>query len=656
MSVFYFTLSNLRLPPLLEGFFDSLTLAVLLTPVLYCLFYRPLSSQITRYKQALETIQGLKTGYGVIVRTAMDGFWLIDIQGRILEVNDSYCSLIGYSRQELLTMSISEVEAREKSEDTQRHIQRIIESGSDRFETKHRCKNGRIIDFEVSVNYLAVADGRLFAFLHDITERKKRQRELEETNALNSSLIQTIPFGMDIVDTEGNILYLNPRLEAVFGKEAIGKKCWEFYRDDKQQCDNCPLRGGIVLGKTATIEVSGAFGGRTFQISHTGMNYQGKIAILEIFQDITAHKQDQIRLEKLAVAVRQSADMVVITNKDGRIEYVNPAFEAQTGYKAEEAVGQTPRILKSGQQDRGFYDKLWQTILAGEVFRGVLVNKKKDGQLYYSEKTITPLKDNQGRITNFISSDKDITTRKLAEEELYKLYRELIKLDQLKLEFINTSSHELRTPIAIVRESISQIVEGLHGDLKPEQKYFLDKSFKNVNRLIKIVDNIFEISELDSGKVGLENEPLDIAELARVAIAGFDQEIKGSGLEIRENFPRNKVVLDADQKKISRVLTELIKNALKFTEKGYIEIKIEDKDDRVELSVKDSGRGIAEENLPKLFDKFQQFGRNFGPGERGTGLGLAIAKGLIELHKGKIWVESKLGEGSKFTFSLPKGK
>lgn len=656
MWVFYFFLSNLHLPPLWEGFFDSLTLAVLLTPVLYCLFYRPLSSQIARYKQSLETIRKLKTGYGVIVHTAMDGFWLTDIQGRILEVNDSYCSLIGYSRQELLTMPISEFEAQEKPEDTKRHIQRIIESGSDRFESKHRCKDGRIIDLEVSVNYLDVEDGRLFAFLHDITERKKRQRELEETNAFNSSLIQTIPFGMDIVDKEGNILYLNPRLESVFGKEAIGKKCWEFYRDDKLQCDNCPLRGDIVLGETATIEVSGAFGGKTFQISHTGMTYQGKIAILEIFQDITAHKQAQGTLEKLAVAVRQSADIVTITDKDGKIEYTNPAFEAQTGWTLEEARGKTPRILKSGQQDHNFYERLWQAILSGEVFRGILVNKKKDGQLYYSDKTITPIKDNQGRITNFISSDKDITTRKLAEEELLKLNRELLKLDQLKSGFINMSSHELRTPIAIIREGISQMLEGLHGELKPEQKYFLDKSFKNVNRLIKIVDNIFEVSELDSEKAFLEKEFLDMVKLARTAIAGLDQEIKGSGLEIRENFPRNKVELYADQKKIIRVLIELIRNALKFTEKGYVEIKIEDKDDKIEFSVKDSGKGIAEENLPKVFGKFQQFSRDFGPGERGTGLGLAIVRGIIELHKGKIWVESRLGEGSKFTFSLPKEK
>ena len=110
----------------------------------------------------------------------------------------------------------------------------------------------------------------------------------------------------------------------------------------------------------------------------------------------------------------------------------------------------------------------------------------------------------------------------------------------------------------------------------------------------------------------------------------------------------------AEKRRIRQVLVNLISNAVKFSEKGCIEIKIEDKDDGVEFSVKDSGKGIAEENLPKVFAKFQQFDRDFGPGERGAGLGLAIAKGLIELHKGKIWVESRLGEGSKFSFSLPK--
>jgi len=538
MLAFHFFLENFRLSPLVEGLADSLFLVIFLIPPLHFLFYRPVSSQIARYKQALEEIRGLKTGYGLIIRTTMDGFWLTDIEGRILEVNDSYCRLTGYSRQELLTMSVFDVRVQEEPEDTKRHIQRIIESGSDRFESKHRCKDGRIVDLDVSVNYLAVEGGRIFAFLRDITERKN----------------------------------------------------------------------------------------------------------------------NQMMLEKLAVAVRQTADFIIITDKNGKIEYVNPAFEAQIGYKAEEIIGNTPRILKSGQHDQGFYERLWQVILAGEVFRGILVNKKKDGRLYYSEKTITPIKDERGVITNFVSNDKDITLRKLAEEELLRLNKELWDLDRRKNEFINMSSHELRTPIAIIREGISQMVEGLHGELKPEQKYFLDKSFKNVNRLIRIVDNIFEISGLDSEKAFLEEESFDMAELVRSAIFGLKGEIEESGLEVRENFPRDKVELDADRKKINRVLTELIRNALKFTRKGYIEIQVEDKEDSVECAVKDTGKGIAEESLPMVFGKFQQFDRDFGPGERGTGLGLAIVKGFIELHKGKIWVESRLGEGSKFTFSLPKGK
>lgn len=536
MLAFHFFLEAWHLSPLVEGLADSLVLVIFLIPALHFLFYRPLSLEITRYKQALGTIQGLKIGYDVIVRTAMDGFWLTDIKGRILEVNDSYCSLIGYSRQELLAMSLFDLRAQEKPEDTKRHIQRIIESGSDRFETKHCCKDGRIVDLEVSVNYLDVEGGRLFAFLHDITERKKRQ----------------------------------------------------------------------------------------------------------------------FLLEKLAVAVRQTADIVVITDKDGKIEYVNPAFEAQTGYKAEEVIGKTPRVLKSGQQDRSYYERLWQTILAGEVFRGALVNKKKDGQLYYSDKTITPIKDKQGKIINFVSTDKDITARKKIEDELNRANKELWELDRMRNEFINMASHELRTPIAIVKEGVTQLTEGMPEEIGQKQKRLAEISLRNINRLVRVVDNIFEVSEIEFEKPAPKKELIDIVESAKTALADFLPTAKVKGLEIKENFPPAKVMFSADKIAVNRVWSKLISNAVKFTERGHIEIKVTQTAETVECSVSDTGIGIAPENLPKVFDKFQQFNRGFGPGERGTGLGLAIAKGIVELHKGRIWAESKLGEGSKFSFSLPK--
>ena len=171
---------------------------------------------------------------------------------------------------------------------------------------------------------------------------------------------------------------------------------------------------------------------------------------------------------------------------------------------------------------------------------------------------------------------------------------------------------------------------------------------------MRVVDNIFEISEIEFEKPAPNKERVDIVWLAKTALADFLPKAKDKGLEIKENLPPAKVMLSADKIAINRVWSKLISNAVNFSERGYIEVKVVETAETVECSVSDTGVGIAPENLPKVFDKFRQFNRTFGPGERGTGLGLAIAKGIVELHKGKIWAESKLGEGSKFSFILPK--
>lgn len=595
-----------------------------------------------------------KEKYVTVIRTSLDGFWLTDTNGRILDVNDTYCSLTGYSRQELLTMSVFDIRAQEKPEDTKRHIQRIIESGSDRFESKHRCKDGRIVDLEVSVNYSGVDGGRFFAFLRDITERNQRENDLRQANILNQTILQTIPFGMDIVDEEGNILYLSPKLEKSIGKEAIGRKCWEVYRDNKMQCTDCPLRKNIASGKEETIETEGLFGGKSFQISHTAIEYWGKKAILEIFQDITERKDAEKIMEKLSAVARQTADLILISDKNGKIEYVNPTFERHTGYKIEEIIGRTPRFLKSGAQDKAFYERLWKTILSGEVFRDVLINRKKNGEIYYSEKTITPIKDMQGNITHFVSTDKDITERKRYEEELVRANQELIKLDRIKSEFIANVSHELRTPIAMIKEGVSQVADGLHGDLEEKQKYYLDRTLSHINRLTKIVNSILDISGLDAGSVELRKEKVDIIEIANQIVSYYTPKAKEKNIEIGVSFSVDSIEIFADKSKLMQAFVSLIDNAVKFTDKGSIEVKVQDKGAEAEVGVADTGIGISQDDLPNVFDKLRQFSRAYGPGEKGVGLGLSIAKGIIELHGGKIWVESQIGKGTKFSFSLPK--
>ena len=243
---------------------------------------------------------------------------------------------------------------------------------------------------------------------------------------------------------------------------------------------------------------------------------------------------------------------------------------------------------------------------------------------------------------------------KVLYKELEKKNKELQKLGDLKSEFINTVSHELRTPLTTVREVVSQILEGILGSTTPQQREFLSICLEDVDRLKRIIDNLLDISRFEAGEVKLKREEVDIVTLAKGVIATFSPKAKSMNIEIREDFPQQKAIGYVDKDEIIQVFTNLVGNALKFCDKGYIQISIIDKPEHVECYVSDTGRGISEDDLPKVFSKFQQFNRIDGPGEKGTGLGLSISKSIIELHNGKIWVESKLNEGTKFTFTLPK--
>jgi diguanylate cyclase (GGDEF)-like protein len=228
------------------------------------------------------------------------------------------------------------------------------------------------------------------------------------------------------------------------------------------------------------------------------------------------------------------------------------------------------------------------------------------------------------------------------------------EIDRLKSEFISTVSHELRTPLTTIRESVAQVLDGILGQTTPQQKEFLSICLEDIDRLARIINDLLDISKIEARKVELRKAIVGMAELVKGVSFLFLSRAKEKNLELKTNFPRTTAQIYADRDKIIQVITNLISNSFKFTEKGYIEISVTDKEDSVECSVLDTGRGIAEEDLPKVFSKFQQFGRIAGPGEKGTGLGLSIARGIVELHHGKIWVESKLNAWTKFSFVLPK--
>ncbi len=239
-------------------------------------------------------------------------------------------------------------------------------------------------------------------------------------------------------------------------------------------------------------------------------------------------------------------------------------------------------------------------------------------------------------------------------KELEKKNEELRELDRLKSKFVSTVSHELKTPLTIIKTALSQMLDGLYGNLKEEQRKKLTMALNSANSLRRIIDNLLDIAKLEAKKVELQIATFNFVQLAKEikdSLEGLAQE-KGISMSIRSSRP--KIEIEADRDRIAQVLINLLGNAIKFTKEGSIEITIEDRLEFIECSVSDTGRGIAAEDLPKVFERFQQFGKSFAPGYEGTGLGLSICKEIIELHQGHIEVFSELNKGTTFCFTLPR--
>jgi len=236
--------------------------------------------------------------------------------------------------------------------------------------------------------------------------------------------------------------------------------------------------------------------------------------------------------------------------------------------------------------------------------------------------------------------------------ELEEKNKKLQDLDKLKSDFVSTVSHELRTPLATTKDAIILVLDELPGKINEKQKTILNIAKNNINRLERIINNILDVSKIEAGKVELKRETINIADLVKQIAASFESKIKQKGLELKVNVPDVNVYVDQD--KMPQIFSNLIANAIKFTEKGRIEISVAEKEKTIECTVRDTGKGIPKKDIPRVFGKFQQFARASGAEEKGTGLGLSIVRSLIELHRGGIWFESFEGKGTEFTFTIPK--
>jgi nitrogen-specific signal transduction histidine kinase/GGDEF domain-containing protein len=251
--------------------------------------------------------------------------------------------------------------------------------------------------------------------------------------------------------------------------------------------------------------------------------------------------------------------------------------------------------------------------------------------------------------------DLEIIYKQLQIEitELKEKNKDLNKRLESQTNIVSIVSHELRTPLTYIKEGISQVLDGILGEITETQSEFLKISLEGVERLSAIINNLLDNSKLDAGKVELHKDFFDVAQLINEVCLEFHSLFVKKELSLTSVLPKKPVKMFGDAEKVIQILTNLISNAFKFTERGGVAIRVTNQPHQIEFCVQDTGIGINQQNLPRIFEKFTQLGRTPGPGIKGTGLGLGITKALVELHSGRIWVESELGKGSKFYFTLP---
>jgi len=486
-----------------------------------------------------------------------------------------------------------------------------------------------------------------------IIKQKKTEAEIREINKQLQRIIDSSPAALMTVDIEGKITSWSPASEEIFGwseDEVIGK----FNPTVPKNMKTVFLK--TIKGKQTNLELKCLNKNDSLVdilISTVPLlNEKGKfIGALGVMTDITERKKIEEELSIKKNAIESSFSGIGITDLDGKITYVNDAIVKMCGCKdSNEIIGRTLQEFWEGE-------RIFQTIknLKEKGFdKGEDIGKRKDGSFFNVIFSANIIKDEKGKSVAILGSFMDITEKKKAEEKIIKQNVQLRKLDELKTAFLNITSHELRTPMSAIKGYTQMLLKQTFGDINVEQKNSLDIILRNTNRLDGLIQDILDVSRLESRTMKFIPEKTDIKKLVGQTTETVQPSADRKEITINADVEEGITNLIVDEERIKQVMINIVGNAIKFSPDGsIINVKARKEKNDVLFEVQDFGRGIPKDKLDKVFETFYQVDsgadRKFG----GAGLGLAISRGIVISHGGKIWVESKEGNGSKFSFTLP---
>ncbi len=395
---------------------------------------------------------------------------------------------------------------------------------------------------------------------------------------------------------------------------------------------------------------------RTVEIFTSTIRFQGQDALHSIIHDVTDKRQAEEKLHLMGKALEQSPVSITISDREGLIEYVNPKFSEITGYSQDEVMGTRSDILNSKEHSNAFSKSIRNTVTSGKDWIGEVQNQRKNGDHYWESLIISPIFDAAGQITNFISIKEDITERKRMIREVIEAKDKAEEAEHLKSAFLANMSHEIRTPLNAILGFTTLLTSSKNMTEKTRKDYIFIIN-KSAEGLLRIINDILDISKLETGQVKIYKQAFLIEPVLKSLHVQYENKLAESGiaaitLDRFSTSPELEIV--ADKTRLTQILSNLLDNACKYTESGTITFGVSRVfDGQVELTVSDTGIGISLKDQESIFERFRQVGESNIRINSGNGLGLAIVKSLVELMEGQIEFKSILDEGTSFRIRLP---
>lgn len=617
-----------------------------------------ISRDITERKKAEEELRESEEKYRNLVERANDGIVIVQ-DGIIKYINPRLAEISGYTVEEVVDTPFTEyISPDELPEVVDRYKRRMAgEDVPSIYETIIMHKDGSKIYAELNagiITYLGKPADMII--VRDITERRQAEEALRRAEQEKALILGSLLEHVIYYDTQMRILWANRAAAESVGltpEQLVGRHCYEIWHQRSEPCAGCPVVKARETGQPQEGEMTTPDGKVWLIRSYPVRGAKGEIeGVVEATLEITERKKAEEALVQernlLRTLIDNIPDYIYVKDTESRYVVSNAAHMRHLGATTpDEVIGKTVFDFFPQELAAQYYADDQEVIRSGQPLPK-LEEQSVDhaGNMVWFLTTKVPLRDSYGKIIGLVGIARDITERKLAEEA----EKELI---QMKEDLIANVSHELRTPLQSIKGFLQLLLKGKARD-PAVQREFLTRMSQDANRLAAMVDDLLDASQLEAGRLRLELEEVDISELITETLQSLENLAEEKEIPITYNAPKTPLIVKADRHRLKQVLFNLVGNAIKFSEfHSPILVTGEVMNDDVMVRVIDQGPGIPPEELPRLFEKFYRAKGSAKRAVGGTGLGLYISKRIIEAHGGKIGVESDLGKGSTFFFTLP---